>query len=179
MKKILVIGPGGAGKSTLANQLGRLLEIEVLHLDQIYWHPGWVEMPKAEWLRTIEGLLRRDAWIMDGNYSGSLEIRFAACDTVIFMDLQRVRCMCRVLKRRLTHWNKSRPDMADGCPERLTLEFVWWIWNYTRRTKPKVVRMIESHAGEKKIVWLRSSSEVERWLKKIESDRGHPVRQRG
>ena len=170
MRKVLVIGPGGAGKSTLANQLGELRNLEVLHLDRFYWHPGWVEMPKDEWLEAIEELLRRDAWIMDGNYSGTLDIRFKACDTVIFLDLPRALCLWRVLKRVLMYRNKSRPDMADGCRERLTLEFILWIWNYSSRTRPKVVRLIESHSGDKEIVWLRSPFEVERFLTTARND---------
>jgi adenylate kinase family enzyme len=164
MRKVLVIGPGGAGKSTLANQLGSVLNIEVLHLDKFYWHPGWIETPKDEWLTKLEALLRRESWVMDGNYSGTLDVRFKSCDTVVFLDLPRTGCLWRVLKRSVIYRGKSRPDMADGCPERLTLEFILWIWNYSKRTRPKVVRMIESPPDDKKIVWLRSSSEVEAFL---------------
>ena len=163
MRKVLVIGPGGAGKSTLANQLGELLHIEVLHLDKFYWQSGWIEMSKPEWLKTVEKLIRRDAWIMDGNYSGTLDIRFKACDTVIFLDMARTLCLWRVLKRVLMYRKQSRPDMAQGCPERLTMEFILWIWNYSSRTRPKIVRLLESNA-EKRIVWLRSQSDVERFL---------------
>jgi adenylate kinase family enzyme len=164
MRKVLVIGPGGAGKSTLANQLGRLLNIEVLHLDKFYWQPGWIEMPKSEWLKTIEDLLRRDAWIMDGNYSGTLDVRFEACDTVIFLDMARTLCLWRVLKRIILYRNKSRPDMAEGCRERFSLEFILWIWNYSSRTRPRIVSKLESNLEEKKIIWLRSQSDVERFF---------------
>jgi adenylate kinase family enzyme len=164
MRKVLVIGPGGAGKSTLANQLGELLNIEVLHLDKLYWHPGWIETPKPEWLKTVGELLERDRWIMDGNYSGTLDIRFQACATVIFLDVSRTLCLWRVLKRAIMYRKKSRPDMAEGCPERLNLEFILWILNYPRRTRPKIVRMLESNQGEKKIVWLQSQSDVKRFL---------------
>lgn len=164
MRKVLLIGPGGAGKSTLANQLGELLDIEVLHLDKFYWQPGWVEMPKGEWLKTVEELLNRDAWIMDGNYSGTLDIRYKACDTVIFLDMARTLCLWRVLKRALMYRKRSRPDMAEGCAERLTLEFILWIWNYPRRTRPKIIRMIKSKSEEKRIVWLRSQSDVKSFL---------------
>jgi adenylate kinase family enzyme len=163
MKKILVIGPGGAGKSTLASQLGELLNIEVLHLDKFYWHPGWIEMPKSEWLKTVEELLSRESWIMDGNYSGTLDIRFQACDTVIFLDMPRTLCLWRVSKRAMMYRNKSRPDMADGCNEKLNLEFLLWIWNYPRRTRPKVVRMLESNP-EKRIIWLQSQTDVNGFL---------------
>ena len=164
MRKVLVIGPGGAGKSTFANQLGRLLEIEVLHLDKFYWQPGWIEPPKSEWRSTVEDLLRREAWIMDGNYSGTLNIRFPACDTVIFLDMARTLCIWRVLKRAMMYRKRSRPDMTEGCRERLRFKFILWIWNYPRRTRPKIVRMIESNPGEKQIVWLRSQSDVNRFL---------------
>ncbi len=164
MKKVLVIGPGGAGKSTLARRLGALLNIEVLHLDKFYWHAGWIEMPKGEWLKTVEELLRRDAWIMDGNYSGTLDIRFEACDTVIFLDMARTLCLWRILKRAVMYRNKSRSDMAEGCHERLTLEFILWIWNYPNRSRPKIIKMLESNLEGKKIVWLRTQSDVKRFL---------------
>lgn len=164
MRRVLVIGPGGAGKSTLAKRLGERLEIEVLHLDRFYWSPGWIEMPKAEWLKTVKELLAREAWIMDGNYSGTLDIRFEACDTIIFLDMARTLCLWRVLKRAVMYRNRSRPDMAEGCTEHLSLEFILWIWNYPRRTRPKIIRMLESNHKGKRIVWLRTSTEVESFL---------------
>lgn len=164
MRKVLVIGSGGSGKSTLANQLGKLLNIEVFHLDRLYWQPGWVEMSKPEWQETVAELLKHDEWIIDGNYSGTLEMRFQACDTLIFLDLNRTLCLWRIVKRSIMYRSKRRPDMAEGCPERLTLEFILWIWNYSRRTKPKIVRMIESPIAGKKIVWLRSQSDVKEFL---------------
>jgi adenylate kinase family enzyme len=78
MKKVLVIGSGGAGKSVFARQLGQVLNIDVVHLDALYWHPGWAETPRAEWRKVIEGLVRRDAWIIDGNYSNTLDFRLEA-----------------------------------------------------------------------------------------------------
>jgi hypothetical protein len=69
-----------------------------------------------------------------------------------------------VLKRALMYRNRSRPDMAEGCPERLSMEFILWIWNYSRRTRPEIVRMLESKLEGKTIVWLRSQSEVKGFL---------------
>jgi adenylate kinase family enzyme len=121
MRKVLVIGSGGAGKSVFASRLGALLKIEVLHLDRFYWRSGWSEPPKDQWQKTVDELLRRDAWIMDGNYSGTLARRVDACDTVIFLDLPRVLCIWRVLKRALIYRNDIRPDMAEGCPRKTQL----------------------------------------------------------
>jgi adenylate kinase family enzyme len=108
MKRIFVIGPGGAGKSTFATQLGEILGIEVIHLDSLYWKPGWVEPPKSEWAATLEALLERDTWIVDGNYSGTLERRLAVCDAVVFLDLPRRTCIWRVL-RRAARYDNSTP----------------------------------------------------------------------
>ncbi len=164
MKKILVIGPGGAGKSTFANRLGELLNIEVIHLDKCYWRPGWIETPKPEWRKVVEELIGRDAWIMDGNYSGTLDIRLKECDTVIFLNMPRTLCLWRVLRRAVMYRSKGRPDMAEGCPEGLNLEFILWIWNYRRRSRPKALKLFESNSQGKKIIWLKSRSDVETFL---------------
>jgi adenylate kinase family enzyme len=164
MRKVLVIGSGGAGKSTFAKELGKILDIEVIHLDSLYWNPGWVETPKAEWKAVVEGVVAQDSWIMDGNYSGTLDLRFAACDTVVFLDIDRLTCLWRVIKRAVKYWGRSRPDMAQGCPERLSLEFILWIWNYKKRTHPKIVSRLEENSQGKEIIWLRSGAEVERFL---------------
>ena len=159
-----MIGSGGSGKSTFARRIGQLLNIEVIHLDTHYWNPGWVETPKAQWLRTVEELLRRDSWIIDGNYPGTLELRLKACDTVIFLDMSRPTCLWRVLKRLVLYRNTGRPDMTVGCTEKFNLEFIRWVWDYPRRTRPKVIRMLSENSGNKKVVRLRSRAEVERFL---------------
>src|SRR5947209_9630130 len=127
MRRVLVIGSGGAGKSTFARRLGKLLDLQVIHLDVNYWKPGWVETPKDEWRRKVEELAKGDAWIIDGNYSGTLDMRLAACDTVVFLDLPRTVCIRRVLKRVLTYRDGTRPDMAEGCTEKFDFEFLRWI----------------------------------------------------
>lgn len=165
MRKILVIGSGGAGKSTFAARLGRILDLEVIHLDVFYWQPGWVETPKDVWQQRVAELARRDSWIMDGNFSGTLSLRLAACDTVIFLDMPRSICLWRVLKRLAQYRNSSnRPDMAAGCREKFNLEFLRWVWNYPQRTKPKVVEQLREHARSKKVVWLRTPAEAESFL---------------
>ena len=167
MKKILVIGSGGAGKSTFARRLGDLLNLEVIHLDRLYWKPGWVETPKSEWRTIVEGLLDRDAWVMDGNYSGTLDDRTAACDTIVFLDLPRSICLWRVLKRLIRHRNESRPDMAAECPEHFNWEFIRWIWGYPSRTRPKIVATLEKNSHARRIIWLRSSAAVEDFLANV------------
>jgi adenylate kinase family enzyme len=164
MKKILVIGSSGAGKSTFARRLGAATGIEVIHLDQIHWKPNWTEPAKEEWRATVENALRGDSWIMDGNFGGTMEMRVAASDTVIFLDLPPLVCIYRILKRVIFYYGKNRPDMAEGCNEKFDWKFIKWVWNYPAQTKPKVEALLKQFQNEKTIIRLTSSSEVENFF---------------
>jgi adenylate kinase family enzyme len=161
MKRILVIGSGGAGKSTFSRRLGEITGIEVFHLDKLYWKPNWTETPKAEWCKTLENLLEREAWIMDGNFGGTMNLRLAACDAAIFLDLPRTVCLCRVLKRRLTYRGTNRPDMTEGCHEKVDFEFLKWIWDYPKTKKPHVEEKLQRFENEKTIIRMKSKRQVE------------------
>ena len=173
MKKILVIGSGGAGKSTFAERLCQILKIEVIHLDVLYWKPGWVETPKPEWRTTVAELVKRDSWIIDGNYSGTFDIRVAACDTVIFLDVARTVCLWRVLKRRMLYRHGGRLDMAEGCYERFSLEFMQWIWGYPKRTRPKILKLLEEYSQTKATIHLRTRSEIEGFVARVTEEVAH------
>jgi adenylate kinase family enzyme len=167
MKKVLVIGSGGAGKSTFSRRLGEILDLEVIHLDALYWHAGWVETPKPEWRRRVAELVGRDSWIMDGNYSGTFDIRFEACDTVIFLDVARQVCAWRLLKRKVMYHGGGRPDIARGCDEQFDLEFLRWVWNYPTKERPKVLKRIRESPPGKNIFHLRKRSDIEGFLQRI------------
>ncbi len=164
MKKILVIGSGGAGKSTFAKRLGALTGIEVFHLDKLHWRAGWVEPPKVEWQKTVETLLKQSEWIMDGNFGGTMELRLAVCDMAIFLDLPRTVCLYRILKRWLKYRNTNRPDMTAGCNEKIDFEFLKWIWDYPKKNKPTVEEKLKRFENEKTIIRLKSKKEVEDFL---------------
>lgn len=169
MKRILILGSGGAGKSTLAKKLGERLQIEVIHLDCHYWKPGWVETPRDQWERTVQELLTGDSWIIDGNYRGTLNARYDACDTIIFLDRSRWLCLARILKRRLLHRNATRPDMAPGCPERLDFAFARYIWDYPKHVRPEILKLLRESAATKNVFWLRSEKELEGFLAMLET----------
>jgi adenylate kinase family enzyme len=167
MRRVLVIGSGGAGKSTFASKLSRRTSLPLIHLDSLYWRPGWIETPAAEWDQTIEQLLGRDTWIMDGNYGRTLERRLAACDTVIFLDLPRLLCLQRIVRRRLHFHGRSRPDMQEGCPERLSWEYIQWVWTYPKKRRPGILARLAALGSEKQVVVLQSPGEVERFLAQL------------
>ena len=163
MRRILVIGSGGAGKSTLAAEIAAALGLPVIHLDALYWRAGWVPTPEPEWRAQVERLVAEEAWVMDGNYGGTLELRLAACDAVVFLDLPRRLCLARVVRRRLRHAGRTRPDMAPGCPEQLTWEFVRWIWTYPRRRRPAILRRLAALPPERRVIVLDSPAVVGRF----------------
>jgi adenylate kinase family enzyme len=164
MKRVLVIGSGGAGKTTFANRLGEILKIEVIHLDSFYWKTGWIETPKDIWIDTVKELIQGESWIMDGNYTGSLDLRLAACDTVIFLNISRLSCIWRVIKRKIIYNNKNRPELANGCNEQLRVEFIKWIWSYPDEVRPKILKKLEKVSDNKKIIHLNNDIEVEDFI---------------
>ena len=166
MKKILVIGSGGSGKSTFSRRLGEKLGLPVVHLDQLYWRPGWVETPKVEWVEIVRRELARDTWVMDGNFGGTRAMRMQAADTVIFLDLPRYLCMYRILKRTLIYRRGQRPDMATGCEERFDLEFIMWVWNYPNRARLNVLEELRMFPG-KNVIFLKSRGEIEQFLREV------------
>lgn len=171
-RKILIIGSSGAGKSTLSKKLGEKTGLKVIHLDKIYWKPNWTEPAKEEWKSALEKVMKdTDAWIMDGNFSGTLDIRVPFCDTVIFLEMPPAVCVYRVLKRVASTYGKTRPDMADGCLEQFDWEFLKWIWDFENRSKPKIEKILEKYKNEKTIIRLRSKREVENFLMSFDADK--------
>ena len=169
MRKVIVIGPGGSGKSTLAIRIGERTGLPVIHLDALYWKAGWVATPKDDWLRLVSELLERDAWVIDGNYGGTMETRMRAADTIVFLDLPTRVCLWGIVQRRLRFHRRRRPDMADGCDERLTGQFVQWVWSYRRRRRPGILRALDALAVEKRVIVLRSRREMARFIDDIDN----------
>ena len=169
MQRVLVIGSGGAGKSTLAARIAARAGLSVIHLDSLYWRAGWVETPAEEWTRIVTELTARPAWVMDGNYGGTLDLRLTACDMVIFLDVPRLRCLTRVIWRWLRYHGRSRPNMAAGCEERLDWEFVKWIWSYPSRRRPAVLAKLATLG--KPVAILRSTADVERFVAALDGGR--------
>ena len=163
MERIIIIGCGGAGKSTLARQLGEKLNIPVVHLDKIFWKPGWVEMEKEEFDQLIRREMDQPKWILDGNYSRTLPERIRHCDTVIYLDFSRFLCLWGVIKRNLTNRGKVRPDMGEGCPEKIDKEFLQWVWHYNRDKRQGNYRLLNEATHAQTIV-LKNRRMVKHFL---------------
>jgi adenylate kinase family enzyme len=167
VRRVAVIGCPGAGKSTFALRLGAILGIEVIHLDRLYWRPGWVRTPTDEWLQKQRAALRGDAWIVDGNYSASLELRLAAADVVVFLDYPPAICLWRALWRVVRSRWVPRPDMAAGCRERVDRAFVRFIWTFRDEKRPGIMRRLEAAPPGTRVVHLRSDHEADAFLEEM------------
>ena len=135
MERILIIGCSGSGKSTLARALGQKLGLPVIHLDQLWWKENWQNVTMEEFDSRLAMALNMDRWIIDGNYSRTMERRLERCDTVIYLDFNRWECLLGMCQRIWTNRGKTRPDMPSGCPERFSWEFVKWIWNFNENNR--------------------------------------------
>ena len=164
MRRVSIIGSGGAGKSTLARRLGDITGLPVIHLDAVHWKPGWSETPKDKWRKIVEALVAGERWVIDGNFGGTMEIRLAASDTVIFLDFPRTLCLSRAVKRLFRYWNRNRPDMGEGCPERLDIEFLHWIWTFPNRAKPQIEARLSALPPRVKVVRLTSPAAADEFL---------------
>jgi len=169
MKRVLVIGCPGAGKSTLAFKLGRLLDLPVIHLDKKFWQPGWAMTPSDIWRRKVAELVAQDMWVIDGTYDKSLDIRLPRADTVVLLDFPRHLCLWRVLKRVFTSLGYVRFDMAEGCPEHIDFGFFKWIWNYRRDYFPIINENLRKHFNNGNLIVLKSPDEVSKFMRRVES----------
>jgi len=169
MRRIAIIGSGGAGKSMLARQLGDITGLPVIHLDREFWRPGWTETPKPVWKTRVEDLVKGDEWIIDGNFGGTMEIRLAAADMVVFLNFPRVLCTYRAIKRAVTYRKRTRPDMGPGCNEKFDLEFLRWIWQFPGKTVPAIEARLVKLGPDVRLIRLHSPKEAEEFLVEVRS----------
>jgi adenylate kinase family enzyme len=146
--------------------LGGLLALPVIHLDKEFWNAGWVQTPKDEWYSKQNELFTGGEWIADGNYDGSMDIRLSKADTVIFLDYNRLVCMCGVVKRFLKNIGRTRPDMAEGCREKIDYEFAKWIWRFPYDSRPKILEKLSKYDNFKLIV-IKNRRELKNFIKTI------------
>ena len=140
----MILGSGGAGKTRLALELGERTGLPVVHLDPFFWRPNWQAAPIEEFRAAVAAAAEEPRWIMDGNFLGlGLEDpRFARADTVLFLDVSRLRCLWRIVSRRVRDRGRRRVDLPEGCDESLGIEFVRWVWRYPKDNRPRALELL-------------------------------------
>jgi len=175
VRRIALLGSAGAGKSWIGRQLAELLDLPVIHLDRLYWRPGWVATPDPEWhaiqLREVE----REAWIADGIQEGRLmpDLWLDAADTIVFMDISPLTCIRRVAKRRLDGVNG--PEMPADCEPapfyRAFPRFLNFVWAYRRVVRPAVLADLARREERQQVAILRNEEDVQRFLASVKAQR--------
>jgi adenylate kinase family enzyme len=155
------MGPPGSGKSTMARHLGTRFGVPVFHLDQAWYRPGWIEAPPDDFRAELERIAALPAWVTDGNFTETIECRFRAADTVVYLDTPTWLSMVRVIRRIVTSYGKVRPDSAPGCPERLDFGFLYFVWTWNRQRRDRNLALVEGFDGRKII--LRDRQAVQRF----------------
>lgn len=158
MKRVIVIGCPGSGKSTVSRALHNKTGIPLYHLDIMYWNADKTTVEKSVFLERLSDVLEKDEWIIDGNYSSTMELRMVACDTVIFLDYPLDVCLDGIRERR----GKPRSDMPWIETEEDS-EFIEFIKNYNEQQKPKVLELLKKYS-DKNIIILESREQADAFL---------------
>jgi adenylate kinase family enzyme len=164
MQRVLVLGSSGSGKSTFARKLGTITGLPIVHIDHLFWEPGWVEAPKAVYLDRLRRALAEDEWIIDGNNPSTLDLRVPRADRIILLDRSRFACLMRIGRRTASSYGSVRVDMAPGCPEKLDWEFLKYVWNYPNRHWPDTLAAIDRHKAWDRTTTLNSDAEAAAFL---------------
>ena len=163
MKRIMIVGGPGSGKSTMARWLGEQTGLPVQHMDHIHWMPNWVERPQADRLQIIRAVEESDRWIIEGGISVRYTERLERADLLVWLDLPVSVRLWRVMRRSWRYRGQSRPDLPEGCPEKLdreTLSFLIWIWQNRNSSRQKIVDTVHLHGGTAEIHHLRNAGAV-------------------
>ena len=166
-QRALVIGSPGAGKSTFARDLSVRKGLPLVHLDQLYWEPGWVIAKPDVYRARLEHVLATDAWVMDGNYSSTFDLRLPRADAVVWLDRPRWLCVTRVLWRIWGSYGRVRTDMAAGCPEQLDLEFLRYVWTFRAKHRPRITAALTRHDATHRTAVLSSDREAQAFLEAL------------
>jgi adenylate kinase family enzyme len=165
MRRILIVGNSGGGKSTLARRLGEKLALPVIHLDVLFWKPDWVEAQKDAFRADVRIALEAKAWVCDGNFAETLDIRLPRADTVVWIQQPPLLCLARAIWRVATYRGRhTRPDMAAGCDERFDPAFYRYIWDFDAKTAPRIEAALAKGAHNARVVRLRSNREIAAFL---------------
>lgn len=164
MDRIAVIGCSGGGKSTLTRKLAERTGLPVVHLDVVFWRPGWVESDDASFRERLSAALAPGRWIVDGNFMRMGDLHIARAQLIVWVDQPRGLCLRRALTRALREHGRKRADMAEGCEEKIDVAFLRYIWNWNRDTRPRVQAALAYHAPNTPVVRLTSDRAIADWL---------------
>jgi adenylate kinase family enzyme len=169
MRRVAIIGCGGAGKTALALEVGRILDLPLVHIDSHHWRDSGA--PSEAWPATHRELISGESWVIDGMKPGMLAQRLGRAETVVFLDLPRRTCLRGVVERRIRFRRDPRPEL--GRPDRLTIAYLAWVWRFARDVRPLILDALGSCSCE--VVSLRSRREIDAYIGRLRATRALAV----
>lgn len=164
MKKIIVIGCPGAGKSVFSTKLSNIVKLPLFHLDMLYHNADGTHISKEELECKIKQIFKEDSWIIDGNYQRTLEMRLRECDTVFLLDFPTDVCIAGAESR----VGKKRDDMP-WVEERLDEGFKQVIQNFSTEKLPKIYEFLYKYKEDKKIIIFKTREEADNYIKNLKN----------
>lgn len=166
MRRIVILGNSGAGKSTLARKLGAKLGLPVIHLDVLFYEPGWKPGALEVFRRRVTQALAGDAWIVDGNFLGLIgDLTLPRADAILWIEQPRWRSLARAAWRSVDRRGRDRADLPDGCRDSLDRETLSFIWTFDRVARRNIEHILAHQAPSKPVHRLRGNREVAAFLR--------------
>lgn len=162
-KKISIIGCPGSGKSTLSVQLAKILNIEAIHLDKIYWKPYWVNISKEEFDEKHDEILKKESFILDGNYNRTISKRLEKCDLVIYLDYDSQVCIDSYIQR--VKDGSIKDFITENCVETLDEDFNNYISSYNEKNRENNYKKI--YDSKIKYIILNNRDEKDEFINSI------------
>jgi adenylate kinase family enzyme len=133
----------------------------------VFWQPGWIEPPREEFAANVRKVVAGEHWILDGNYGNTQHIVLPAADSIVWLDLPRRVCMWRVIKRLIMYFGGNRPDLAEGCPEKVDFEFLEYVWNFPTDSRPRMMSRLAQRRADQTLIILRDAADVSRFRREM------------
>ena len=160
MRRVLVIGSPGAGKTTLSARLAARLGLPVHYLDLHHWAPGWQYRDAVDARHRVRALTETHAWVMDGNFAETFDLRMPRADTLVWLDYPRTTCVRRILTRTIKDYRKPKPDLPEGCPETFDARLLRFAWNFPAESRPQISAAIERYGSHLRLFRLANDRGV-------------------
>ena len=170
MRRIIVVGCQGSGKTSLALRLGHKLGTPVVHLDVLYWRPGWKASDKSSFRARVADAIAGEGWVVDGSFSGlAFDLTLARADTLIVIERPLLLCLWRVAWRSAFDRDGTRPDLPEGCPEGFDASVFRFAWDFPEKHRPEIFAAIERFGRHLDVVRLCNDQDAAEFLRTTEA----------
>lgn len=169
MQRVAIIGCGGSGKTTIGRRVAATIGTDVIHLDALYYDSEWNTLPAEKFAAIQEELTAAGTWVIDGNYASTLPIRLRRATHVIFLDLPAISCLRGIAQRRRRYRGGQH---HDGVYDRISWQFITYIWTYRRRMAPRIRTLLAEHADHADVHIVRSRREANKLAAELERSPG-------